>query len=52
MKEAAGLLERRSAVLARWSHRVGERTGAMVVIYLFMHRVGGGRSSFVFCDAL
>jgi hypothetical protein len=30
-KEAAGLVERRSAVVARWSHRVGERTDAIVV---------------------
>ena len=31
-KEAAGLVERRRAVVARWSHRVGERTDAMVVV--------------------
>ena len=30
-KEAAGLVERRIAVVARWSHRVGERTDAIVV---------------------
>jgi len=34
-KEAAGLVVRRSAVVARWSHRVGERTDAMVVLLCY-----------------
>jgi len=41
-KEAAGLVVRRSAVVARWSHRVGERTDAMVVLCY---------EEEVFCDA-
>jgi hypothetical protein len=30
-KAAAGLMERRSAVVARWSHRVGKRADVIVV---------------------
>ena len=41
-KEAAGLVVRRSAVVARWSHRVGERTDAIVVLCY---------EEEVFCDA-
>ena len=29
-KDSAGLMERRSAVVARWSHRVGEKEDAIV----------------------